>query len=173
MIGDNETRARLMGVVATATEYCALAEQSIEYDKAEWVERMALCLPRLYVGVQGIGADEVVSLDDGYLAEYVDEDLYEKVRRQVAALLGEDDVYLETVEDDMKYSDTPIAANISEGVADVFQAAYNFVGVVKDSDGDLLGDAFRELREGFESHWSQTLCNTLRALNAVLRSGLQ
>lgn len=165
-----ETTARLTGLVAAATQYCALAEQCSDYEREEWIKRMVLALPALYIGVQSLNLEDVPTLDEGgYLAEYVDEDLYEKVRRSIATLLGEDDVYLETFEEDMKYSDTPIAATISEGIADIFQSVYNYVGVANDSDGDLLGDAFRELKEGFESYWSQILCNTLRALNALLR----
>ncbi|MDE5876510.1 MAG: DUF5063 domain-containing protein [Muribaculaceae bacterium] len=165
-----ETTARLTGLVAASTQYCALAEQCSDYEREEWVKRMVLALPTLYIGIQSLSLEDVPTLDEGgYLAEYVDEDLYEKVRRSVAALLGEDDVYLETFEEDMKYSDTPIAATISEGIADIFQSVYNYVGVANDSDGDLLGDAFRELKESFESYWSQILCNTLRALNALLR----
>lgn len=165
-----ETTARLTGLVAAATQYCALAEQCSDYEREEWIKRMVLALPTLYIGVQSLNLEDVPTLDEGgYLAEYVDEDLYEKVRRSIATLLGEDDVYLETFEEDMKYSDTPIAATISEGIADIFQSVYNYVGVANDSDGDLLGDAFRELKEGFESYWSQILCNTLRALNALLR----
>ncbi|MDE5796660.1 MAG: DUF5063 domain-containing protein [Muribaculaceae bacterium] len=165
-----EITTRLKGLVGIATQYCALAEQCSDYEREEWIKRMVLALPTLYIGVQSLSLEDVPTLDEGgYLAEYVDEDLYEKVRRSVAALLGEDDVYLETFEEDMKYSDTPIAATISEGVADIFQSVYNYVGVANDSDGDLLGDAFRELKESFESYWSQILCNTLRALNALLR----
>lgn len=169
-IENEQTRGRLLALVATATQYCALAEQTDSPERDQWTAEMVLALPRLYLGVQGVPFDEVPVLDEGeWLAEYVDEDLYETVRRRTAALLGEDDVYLETVEDDMKYSDTPIAATISEGIADIFQAVYDFVGQVKDSDGEQLPEAFRQLKEGFETHWSQTLCNTLRALNAVLR----
>ena len=165
-----EITARLTGLVTTATQYCALVEQSADYERDEWIKRIVIALPALYIGVQSLSLEDVPTLDDGgYLAEYVDEILYEKVRRSTAALLGEDDVYLETFEEDMKYSDTPIAATISEGIADIFQSVYNYVGVARDSDGDLLGDACRELKASFETYWRQTLCNTLRALNALLR----
>ncbi len=81
--------------------------------------------------------------------------------------MGEDDVFLETFEEDMKYSDTPVAASISESLADIFQPLYNFISVVKDSEGDNAAGAFRECKENFESYWSQTLCNVMRALNNI------
>lgn len=61
------------------------------------------------------------------MANALEEDYYDAVRMRVAALLGEDDTYLEVFEQDMKYSDTPIAASISEGLADLFQVFYNIV----------------------------------------------
>ena len=102
-----------------------------------------------------------------YFPEYVDEDYYESVRRSVEAVMGEDDVFLETFEEDMKYSDTPVAASVSESLADIFQPLYNFISVVKDSEGENAASAFRECKENFESYWSQTLCNVMRALNNI------
>ena len=105
--------------------------------------------------------------DRKYYPSYIDEDYYESVRRHIEALLGPDDVFLETFEEDMKYSDTPIAASISECLADIFQPLYNFISIVKDTDGDELEGAYRECKENFVAYWSQTLCNVLRALNHV------
>jgi hypothetical protein len=98
-------------------------------------------------------------------ASYVDEDYYESVRRGVETLMGEDDTFLETFEEDMKYSDTPIAASVAESLADIFQDLFNFVSVVKDSEGAQTMEALGECKENFEAYWSQTLCNVLRALN--------
>lgn len=100
-----------------------------------------------------------------FYPSYVDEDYYENVRRHIESLLGPDDVFLETFEEDMKYSDTPIAASISECLADIFQPLYNFISIVKESDGDELEGAYRECKENFAAYWSQSLCNVLRALN--------
>lgn len=102
-----------------------------------------------------------------YYSSYVDEDYYEGVRLHIETLLGPDDTYLETFEEDMKYSDTPIASSISESLADIFQPLYNFISVVRDSDGEDLEGAYRECRENFVSYWGQTLCNVLRALNFI------
>ena len=57
----------------------------------------------------------------------VTEDMYESVRNRIAGLLGEKDSYLETFHPDMQYSDTPIAAFISENLADVYQDTGNFI----------------------------------------------
>ena len=87
-------------------------------------------------------------------------------------MLGPDDVFLETFEEDMKYSDTPIAASVAESLADIFQPLFNFISVVKDTDGDSIIEAYMQCKEDFVSYWSQTLCNVLRALNHIKYSGV-
>lgn len=97
----------------------------------------------------------------------MDEEYYESVRMRLAALLGENDTYLETFEKDMKYSDTPIACSISENLCDVMQPLYNFVAEVRESGGESLESAFGECKENFSQYWSQPLCNAMRALNNI------
>ncbi len=80
-------------------------------------------------------------------------------------LMGADDVYLEVFEEDMKYSDTPVAASISEGLADIFQALYNFINTIRDATDETMQVALLGIRDDFRAYWSATLCNVLRALN--------
>lgn len=137
-------------------------------EKDEFVAEMLRFLPRLYLDFSDPEFDEIPESDEfEFFASYVDEDFYESVRLGVEMLLGPDDVFLETFEEDMKYSDTPIATSVSECLADIFQPLYNFIGAVKDSEGESAAGAFRECRENFESYWAQTLCNVLRALNNI------
>ena len=67
----------------------------------------------------------------------------------------------------MKYSDTPIAASISEGIADLFQVMYNYLETVRDAPNELITDATAAMREDFAQYWSRRLCNVLRAVNAL------
>lgn len=111
--------------------------------------------------------------DDAYYGSYIDEDYYNSVRRHMGQLLGPDDVFLETFEEDMKYSDTPIAASVAECLADIFQPLYNFISIVKDTEGEQLEGAYRHAHEEFAAYWSQTLCNVLRALNHIYYNTLK
>ena len=167
---NNELRARLLAVTALATRYCRALQTAAEYEQDEFVAEMLNLLPRLYWEFSDIPAEGTVSLEEEaeeYYADYVDEDYYESIRRQAEIMLGEYDTYLETFEEDMKYSDTPIGASVAEGLADIFQPLYNFISVVKDTDGDSLEGAFRVCKEKFETYWAQTLCNVMRPLNAI------
>ena len=160
---DNNTNA-LYETVALAARYCAEVAAAPQQDKEEFVSSMCTLLPRLYTA---FGAYEPRCDAPDYLTDYVDEEYYNAIRGAVAALMGEDDTYLETFHEDMKYSDTPIAASVSEGLADIFQDLYNFTEAVKESDGEQLEEAYALCRENFRLYWSHTLCNTLRPLNAL------
>jgi hypothetical protein len=87
------------------------------------------------------------------------------VRRNIENLLGPDDTYLEVFEEDMKYSDTPIAASISEGLADLFQVFYNLLDSVRNMPEEVVLASLIAVRDDFQSYWSRILCNVLRALN--------
>ena len=89
------------------------------------------------------------------------------MRRSIENLLGPDDTYLEVFEEDMKYSDTPIAASVSEGLADLFQVLYNMLDAIRDMPEEVVLSALVAVKEDFESYWSRVLCNVLRALNHI------
>lgn len=158
-------RSRLMAVTSVAAGYCSLVENAMEYEKEDFIVAATGYLPRLYVEFSDTEWELPEAGEYEYFPTYVDEDYYDSVRRNVERVLGEDDIFLETFEEDMKYSDTPVSASVSESMADIFQPLYNFIGVVKDSEGENALAAFGECRENFESYWAQTLCNVLRALN--------
>lgn len=176
-------RSRLLGVTAVASEYCLALENAREFSREEFLAAVASALPKLYLDFSDIipareespvssgdGEDSMIPLgempeDMELFSSYVDEDYYESVRRNVETLLGPDDTFLETFEEDMKYSDTPIAASVSESLADIFQPLYNFISEVKDSDGENLIPAYLQCREEFVEYWSQTLCNVMRPIN--------
>lgn len=162
---NDDIRGRLLGLTGKAVEYCSIIENCVEMVKGEFISAMTLQLPQIYVEFITLDPEETGVEDYGYYNATVSEEWYESVRANIARLLGEDDVYLETVEENMKYSDTPIAVSISEGLADIYQALANYVSIVNESDGAEMPGAYTECRESFAEYWAQTLCNTLRALN--------
>lgn len=164
---DNNMNGRLLSVTSLAADYCNMCENAREMEKGEFVDGMLSLLPRIYWEFLDIAPDFVSLEEFDYFSTYVDEDYYESIRRHIESLLGPDDVFLETFEEDMKYSDTPIAASVSESLADIFQPLFDFISIVKDTEGDKITEAFLQCKENFESYWSQTLCNVLRALNNI------
>ena len=156
---------RLYDIVSLSKEYCELCESSSEYTKLDFINRTLNLLPRIYWHFFDIEAEGVSLGEFYYFSSYVDEEIYEQIRARIAALMGADDTFLETFEEDMKYSETPISNSISECMADIYQPLFNFVSIVHDSEGAQLEDAFINCKEDFENYWSQTLCNLLKAMN--------
>ncbi len=154
-----------LAFIALCNEYCAAVENARESGHDGFVDSMLRLLPRLYITASDLSAD--ISEPDAYIAEALDEDYYESVRRAMEEVLGEDDAYLEVFEEDMKYSDTPIAASVAEGLADIFQVLYNFIDTVRDAPDALAAEALAAVKEDFGSYWSKPLCNVLRALNNI------
>lgn len=156
-------------IITISQRFSVAIQSARELPRIEFIEEMLSVLPQLYMAFSQSEVSEMTAEEaqDAYLPSYLDEDYYNAVRHDIATLLGEDDTYLETFESGMKYSDTPIAASISEGLADIFQAIYNFCEVVKASEGLHTELAVAVCKENFESWWSQTLCNVLRPLNSL------
>lgn len=159
----NDINHNLTETVRLSAHYCSALENCRDYERDEFVKLMTDLLPRIYWDFANIEMEEESDMFDA--SEFMDEDYYESIRRGVEAVMGEDDMFLETFEEDMKYSDTPIAVSVAESLSDIFQPLYNFVSAVKESDGVYLQSSFAACRERFCSYWGQTLCNVLRALN--------
>lgn len=155
-----------LAFIALANEYCNSLENARQSTPAAFVAAMTRLLPRLYMATADLSVVlDIDEAENAYIEERLDEDYYDSVRLAVEHLLGPDDVYLETFEADMKYSDTPIAASISEGLADIFQVLFNFTEMVKDAPVDAILPALSAVKEDFDGYWSQKLCNVMRPLN--------
>ena len=161
---DDTFKTRLLSITALCSDFCSLLENAREIEKEDFIAECLGSLARIYYEFSDLTVEDPAA-DYEYFPSYVDEDFYESVRLKVESLMGPDDIFLETFEEDMKYSDTPISASISESLADIFQPLYNFISVVRESEGEQITGAYRECREQFAEYWSQTLCNVMRALN--------
>ena len=153
-----------LAFIALCNEYCATLENCMSAEPRAFIAEMLRLLPRIYISASDISHS---SLDEGYIDPALDEDSYETIRRNVAAVIGKDDTYLEVFEEDMKYSDTPIGASVSEGLADLFQVFYNFLETVRDAPEELADEALGAIREDFATYWAQILCNVMRPLNSI------
>lgn len=165
-MNEDNTNSKGLAFTALANNYCAALASARESTREEFVAEMLALLPVIYSSISEVSPVSL-NVEEEYFSSYVDEDYYESIRHHAEQLLGPDDIFLETFEEDMKYSDTPIAASISEGLADIFQDLFNFTQRVRDSEGEALEGALRECKENFEAYWGQTLCNVLRALHCI------
>lgn len=154
----------LLQSLNTCTRFCTILQNAADFEKDEFINAVLSLLPRIYVDFLEYQPLEEDCYDE-WARSYVDEMMYDSIRKNIGALMGEDDIFLETFEQDMKYSDTPIAASISEALADIYQPLFNFVEEVREGGAETLENAFSVCRANFQDYWSQTLCNVMRALN--------
>lgn len=157
----------VMELVTVAVEYCAFLEQAEGKTRMSFVDTLMKLLPLLYLKAALLPKYEI--LDGEYLPEdYVSEDNYNIVRANINIIMGEKDDYLDVFMEDMKYSESPILATVSENLADIYQELKNFALNYKNAINDSqMMDALAAVKEEFQFSWGQKLVNVQRALHEV------
>lgn len=163
----NKLTTNTIAFIGLCSEYCTALQNCRESERGEFVAQMLRLLPRIYIAATDLPAAEGFDDEDFYIDSVLDEDYYDSIRRSVESLMGPDDTYLEVFEADMKYSDTPIAASVSENLSDLFQVIYNFVETVREATPESVRLAVVAMHDDFKAYWSQILCNVLRPLNNI------
>ena len=151
--------------VTVAAETCLLLENATELPKPEFIATCTRMLPLLYLKTSLVDISELNT--EGDIEHFVTEEDYLFVKEQVETLLGADDSYLEVFHPDMAYSDTPIAAFVSENLADIYQEIKDFAANYQIGETEIMENALQVCLETFAEHWGQKLLNALRALHAV------
>ena len=149
--------------VRIAMEYCAFVEKASKSDRSVFVDMAGKILPLLYLKVSVI--PEIEELYDSDFKPKVTETMYAVVENAIEALLGEDNLYLETFHPDIRLSDSPIAVRISEDLADIYQDLGNFIAVFKNGNKETMNDSLAECIQHFKEYWGQKLVNALRAVH--------
>lgn len=151
--------------VTVAVQLCLYLEQVGEQERADFIEKMLCLLPLLYLKARLLpkSTEEM----DGYPERFVTEYEYENMRQAIAQKLGSDDAYLEVFVEDMRYSDEPITAFISENIADIYQEVKDLACNYQIREEAVMNDALVNCLEAFEQHWGQKLLNVLRPLHVL------
>lgn len=149
---------------AVGVRLAGLLEQAT--DRPSFVEQAVQQLPQLYLATLRLPA-YLYDAETDFLEEYITEGAYESVRERFSSLLGEEDAYLSTQSEQMQYSDTPIAAFISEALADVYQQVGNLLGILRDENEEALPAAIGRCRHYFAEYWGRELLEALTALHQL------
>ena len=151
--------------VTVAVQLCIYLEKVSKYEREDFLDKILSILPLLYLKARLVPKAELEL--DGYTEQFVTEQEYEAVRQAIAAQLGSDDAYLEVYMEDMRYSDEPITAFISENIADIYQEMKDLACNYQTQNESVMNDALVACLEAFEQHWGQKLLNVLRPLHAL------
>ena len=154
-----------LAFIALANEYCHALEHANDCEsRDQFVAQMLKLLPRLYITIGDIEDD---SYCEAFIDQALEEDIYDIVRERVAQIMAEEDIYLEVFLEYMKYSETPISTAVSENLADLYQEFFNLIHSVQDALTETQHEMLCQCKINFINYWGQTLCNVLRALNAI------
>ena len=151
--------------VTVAAEFCKFLEQAETMKRDIFVDTSLKIRPLLYLKAAMLPETEIIG--DDAPESYVTEETYEVLRINLAGILAEKDDYLDVFIQDMVYSDQPIKKNISEDLADIYQAIKYFIFVFQLGLNETMNDSLAICQEQFKEYWGQTLVNTLRALHDV------
>ena len=155
--------------VTVAVELCAILEAEEKLPRLEWIDRMLKILPLLYLKATLL--PETVASFDEMPEIFVKEEDYSRVEQRVSEVMGEEDVYLDVFIEEMKYSDRPISAFISENIADIYQDIRNFISVYQFELTNQMENALEICKNNFKSYWGQKLLNVLRPMHALISKG--
>lgn len=151
--------------VTVAVQYCTFLENTENQTSKEYTDKLTKLLPLLYLKAALLPETEIE--DEIYPEVTVTEDDYNYIVSKLYSAYKEKDTYLEVFLDDMKYSDTPIAASISEDIADIYQDIKNFISIYEQGIEENMSEGLYTCFENFKLYWGQKLVNVLRALHSL------
>lgn len=152
--------------VTVGVEYCSFLE-NVDNDipASELTDKLTKLLPLLYLKTTLITDKEVEY--EVFSEITVTEEDYNYILKKIYNIYKSSDSYLEVFMEDMKYSDTPISASISEDLSDIYQDLKNFVSVYEQGVEENMQEALFVCCENFKMYWGQKLVNVLRALHSL------
>lgn len=152
--------------VTVAVQYCAFIEETAdETPVSELTDKLTKFLPLIYLKATML--PETDMLDESEPEITVTEDDYNAIAGKFFQAFGKDDTYLEVFMEDMKYSETPISASISEDLTDIYQDLKNFITIFERGIVEHMNDALYICSVNFKDYWGQKLVNVLRALHTL------
>ena len=152
--------------VTVAVQYCSYFESFEDVSEAELIDKLTKLLPLLYLKAALVPETDIINEEEEPEITVTEGD-YSYISSKLYDVFQNNDAYLEVFLQDMKYSDTPITASISEDLSDIYQDLKNFITVFERGVTDNMNDALYFCIENFKSYWGQKLVNVLRALHSL------
>ena len=156
-----------LALIALTNEYCQAIENMADQSIYPFVKSMMQLLSRIYIVATDLHDMDTDYRISGFIEQELNENAYDQVRHSLSVLMGEEDVYLDTFVEDMRYSDTPVSATVSENLADLYQVFYNLVHAVQDLTTEDQKDYINAAIVDFAEYWGQKLTNVMRALHNI------
>ena len=161
-------RRDVLDFVSTSTQFCIYLEQCEGEERGEFSRSMQQMLPVLYYRAASLTDVEECY---GYVQGIVTEQDYEFVRRSIAAIMRDEDDFLDVCHPDFQYSEMPVVATVSESLADCYQALRNMVETFRQENEEAMQVTLYECLQEFTEHWGIRLLGALMALHCHIQGG--
>lgn len=145
-----------------AIEFCKFIE-SISSDNEGAKKKLSLLLPLLYLKAAMVETGSMIY--DEEPEKFVDENDYNMVCEDIAAMMGNDNQYLTATHPDIALSDSVVAASISEDIADIYQAVKDFTSASQIGNEDIMNDALIVCINEFNAFWGTRLLSAQLAIH--------
>lgn len=171
-MNESKIPAAAIGLSGLAIEYCRALDSCAGMETRDFCAEMLRYLPRIYITAFDARpyGDDSLGADNGAIIDELDEDRYNMARDNVASVLGEYEMYLDTQVDDMQFSDTPVAVSLAEKLADIYQAAYDFAATMREAPVETVADVLADFKYRFDNYLHSTLASALAATDRIYHS---
>ena len=89
------------------------------------------------------------------------------IKYGIEVVLGDNDTYLDFLDEDMNETPEPVSRSISENMADIYQDLKDFLGIYQLGVEELSNDAINECKKSFENYWGFRQVNSIRILHQL------
>lgn len=152
--------------ITVANEFCSFLERSEDLETPVFLSRLQKILPLLYLKASLLPEFEFEAEDD--MEKFVSEIDYNTIQQKILKHTGAHDDYQEVFLSGMQFSESPLTANISENVADIYQEMKDLTMSFRMLNEEVMEQAVWECRNNFTTLWGQTLVNCLRAVHNLI-----
>ncbi len=164
-------------LAALAVGYVRVVAGASTAEAQEFLYDILRLLPALYGNMLELkpygddeGGTDYDNYDTGAILPQITEEQYEAVSGAISTLLGQYDTFLDTPAEDMRYSDTPVAASLSEQLSDIYQTLADFATTVADAPSEAMPDILADLKYRFHAYLADTICTSQRVANVIYQS---
>ncbi len=153
--------------VTVSNEFCLLAEQVQDFDKADFINRSRKLLPLVYFKAAVLpNPDE--STDEFY-QKFVHEADWHYIEQRISQKLGISERFITITEPADKLEAEEVS--LAECYADIYQDLKDFVTLYQIGNELSVNEALWELKENFEQVWGPRLLALLSELHNIAFSG--
>ncbi|TWT56291.1 DUF5063 domain-containing protein [Allorhodopirellula solitaria] len=147
-----------------ASSYCTLIEQHDTYTTEEFITRTRAILPQLYHCALGLPDIETTDED---VARNISHDEWSVMFTSLQRKLGINDHYWEIYDPLELDHDQPVAASLSDDLADIWRDLKTGLPSWADCSDTIRKQIVWDWHFSFHHHWSDHAVDALRAINWI------